>query len=359
MNRNLFLRWAGFLLALTTLNACDKDDDSQTPQGQYSSGAFIINEGLFNNGNASISFFNRTTKEVIPNVFETENNRSLGDVAQSLTIHEDKAYIVVNNSNKIEVVDAGTFKSIGAIENKVEQCRYLAAAGKKAYVTSWGLTGNPSVVVVDLNTLQVTKNIPVGKGPEGITLVGNEAFVANSGGYTNDNTISVINTTTDEVSQTISVGDHPTQLVTDANGKLWVLCRGKYGDFSNSADLGTKAELIRITPATKAIEARMDVGTLQTSKPGNLSINREKNTLYFTLAGGVHAVSINATSIPANNPIVKKSFYGIGIDPVENILYGADALNYKQNGWVYRFTNQGEKIDSFRVQLIPNGFAFQ
>ena len=55
-------------------------------------------------GNATLDFFSYTTSSVISNVFESINQRPVGDVLQSMSIIGDYGYLVVNNSNKIEVV---------------------------------------------------------------------------------------------------------------------------------------------------------------------------------------------------------------------------------------------------------------
>src|SRR5690349_18079729 len=82
------------------------------PNSVYQSGLFIVNEGSFGTPNGEISFFDRTTKTITNKLFETVNNRPLGgDVVQSMLIYQDKAYIVCNNSNKVEVTDANTFTS--------------------------------------------------------------------------------------------------------------------------------------------------------------------------------------------------------------------------------------------------------
>ena len=45
-------------------------------------------------------------------IFEGQNGFGPGDVLQSMTIYEDRAYLVLNDSNKIEVVDPQDFRQL-------------------------------------------------------------------------------------------------------------------------------------------------------------------------------------------------------------------------------------------------------
>ena len=108
---NKFLKISLFVSAiLFGLTSCnDNDDPTPLPKGDYEKGFFISNEGNFGTPNASITFMAKDMLQPSHNVYSSINNHALGDVLQSLTFNDDYAYLVVNNSNKIEVVDRYTF----------------------------------------------------------------------------------------------------------------------------------------------------------------------------------------------------------------------------------------------------------
>jgi len=109
MKKLNYVKLAVFSLIISILNvSCD--DENPKPTGEYTDGIFITNEGNFSAGNGSVSFYSNKKDSVYNNIFSLINDRPLGSVVQSLTVFDDNAYIVVNASNKIEVVESVSFK---------------------------------------------------------------------------------------------------------------------------------------------------------------------------------------------------------------------------------------------------------
>ncbi|MBO0929685.1 DUF5074 domain-containing protein [Fibrella aquatilis] len=357
------------------LQGCAVTDSVRTEP--YDSGVLVIEEGAFKKGNASVSLLNAQTGAITaPNIFSAVNDRPLGDVLQSYTEIGGKGYLVVNNSDKVEVVESSTFRNIGTIQKgvnvaslTVEQPRYMVAAPPqsgqylKAYVSCWGgKTVGASVAVIDLAGRQAFKQITVGAGPEQLVLAGNQVFVANSGGFGLDNTVSVINTDTDQVVTTISVGDRPTSMAYDAdNNVIYVLCSGKYAyDYVTNKVVPTTAELVKINPTTRQVAGRVVIGGKPiTDNPSNLVFNKTTKTLYFNYAGAVYSTPAAATSIALDKPLINRSFYGLGVDPATNIIYGGDAKDFNRGGTVVRYQATGAVLDSAKVGIAPNGFYFK
>ncbi len=336
--------------------ACNPDSGPTAPKGAYEKGVFILNEGNFQKGNSAVSFFDRDAKTVMPDIFNTINSRPLGDVAQSMAAHNDRAYLVVNNSNKVEVVDINTFGSLGAISG-LAMPRYFAAANNKGYVTEWVNYGSKGrVSVVDLSTNTVTKTIEVGLMPENLLAVNNKIYVVNS----SENTISVINAATDALETTITLVDSPNSLVLDRNNKLWVLAGGKKAynaDYTVNESQSTVGNLIRLNPSNNAVELTLSF-TSRKDSPGHLKINGAKNKLYYRYAGKIYQFDIAATALPAN-ALLNRNFYGLGVDPATDLIYGADAGFFTSNGKVVRFNPNGTPLDSFQVAIGPNSFLFR
>ena len=349
------------LLALT-MQACTDEPPIPTPIDPnlaFDKGVFIINEGNFGVGNASIDFYQRDSNRLIKNVFETVNGRPMGDVAQSMTIFKNKGYIVLNGSAKVEVIDAKTFKSEASINGFSSPRCFVGVDENRGFVADWN---SNTVKEINLNTQTIASSIAVGTGPEALILIDSFLYVANSGGYINDSTLSIININNNQIVKQLVVGDAPIAFALDANKDLWVLCRGDYKDYSIKED-DTKGALVKINTSTQIIISKIIIGE-QGDHPDKLTISNDKQNIFINTAinganNGIYKLGINESTIPAN-PFVAGYFYGIGVDPLDDKIYAADPLDFSQDGIMWRYnTNSGMRIDSIKVGKIPNGIHIQ
>jgi DNA-binding beta-propeller fold protein YncE len=342
-----------FLTLFILLISCNKDS-SEKPAGAWSESVFIINEGPFPTGTGAISAFNRESLEVSNDLFETANGRPLGNIVQSLTVHGDEAYIVVNNANKIEVVNLEDFKSVATIEDITLPRYFLGFNEDKGYVSCWDST----VKIINLADYSVFYSVETGTGPDEMVLAGNYLFVINSGGFGVDSTVSVIRTDMDKPAGTIVVGHRPAGIRKDADGNIWVLCSGKGWNGFPSAD-DTPAKLVCIDPISHEIIKEI-IFTDNENHPDNLVINENGSMLYYNHPEGIYNFPVYGTSLNTQPLILtNKMFYGLGFDQAQKMIYATDPLDYAQNGWVFRFDGAtGAPVDSFMVGIIPNGFWF-
>lgn len=355
-------QWLALSIALTfTVAGCKKDDpqppaNNTTPGAYESSGVFITNEGPFGSGTGTVSFYNRSTGAVSNDIFQTANSIPLGNIVQSMSIYNGKGYIVVNNASKMEVVSASDFKSSASITGLNQPRYFLGIDNSKGYVTEWGSTGtNGAVRVINLTNNTISSTISTGSGAENMVKVNSSVYVACKGGYSNDSVVTVINSSTDVVITNINVGPNPSGIQVDANGKIWALCGGQWNTGFTALDKTGK--LVRINPSTNTVEQTFTF-TSTTSSPSNLAINGAKNKLYYTYQGNIYTHDISASSLNSTG-FISRSFYGIGVDPTNDYVYGADAGNFSSNGYVIRFNTAGAKVDSFQVGIIPGGFFFK
>jgi len=337
-----------FLILIVLTFSCRKDKPEDIAVQPVSvgnnGGVYITNEGNFQFGNAKVSYYDIATATVTEDLYQPANGVSLGDVCQSMCLFNGRAYIVVNNSGKIVVVNPLTFVTTATISGFISPRYFLPVSNSKAYVTD--LYAN-AITIVDLSTNTITGNIPCAGWTEELALSYGKAFVTN---HYRDK-IYIINTSTDVLEDSIQLTYGSNSIKEDKNGKLWVLCSGKQSD-------NIYAGLYRINPLTKQVEQSFLFPNLSDS-PWRLDINGTNDTLYF-LNKGVYQMNIASGSLPNIAFIAEGSsnFYGIGIEPNTGIIYVADAIDYVQKGKIYRYKSDGTLINAFLAGIIPGDFYF-
>lgn len=360
----------GSILLVASLSlvvwSCNQKDPE--PKGDYLQGVFVINQGNFSDNNGTLSFFKREDKDAKADVFSAANARNITGGITDYAEIDTKGIILVDKdqgADLIEIVDSGTMKSLATIDKDVANPQHvIKVAANKAYVSCWGqLNSDYSykegyVLVIDLSTNTVKTTIKAGKGVGILRLINNEIYALNSEGTT----ITIIDPATDAVKQTVEIGDSPIGMEADANGKLWILCRGKFGDWSKPTDLGTQPKLVRFNASAKAVEERYNLGTLSASKPNILSITSNKTSLLVGFQNNVYAFAITATSFPLTTALIKRSgtsLTGLAVDPSQGLLYLGSTPSYKQAGYAVRYRSDGSVVDSVKVGIAPKEFLFK
>jgi len=144
----------------------------------------------------------------------------------------------------------------------------------------------------------------------------------------------------------------------DRYNDLWVLCDGG----TEGSPYGKEAAgLMRI--GAGSTEAELVLGFSPEDMPRDLKINGTGDTLYY-INGDVYSYAVNASAGPellVKSPYegsMLSGFYGLEVDPLSSEIYVADAIDFVQRGMVYRYTNEGVAVDTFRVGIAPGGLCF-
>lgn len=304
----------------------------------------IINEGNFGFGNASISLYNSTTNTLNNNVFQQTNNYPLGDIAQSGVLIENKLYIVVNNSGKIEVLDKNNFTSIATITGLISPRYILPINNSKAYVSNIFST---QIQLLNLSNNSISGSITVASNwTEQMVLHNDTAYVCDM----KNNSLLLINTTNNLFIDSIKMGIQPNSIVVDKNNKLWILCDGGFStDFP---------KLIKFNPQTRTIEQTLIFNDMNSS-PFDLSIDGNKENLYF-INNHVYKMNCSDNVLPTSTWLSNNNqvFYGIGIDAFSNNIYISDAKDFVQNSSIYRYNQNGVLLHQFQSGINAGHFLF-
>lgn len=344
MKKNLLLISC---LSLLILASCSKDD-APGPVVAPAKGVYVLSEGAFFGNNSKLGFYSFTTNTIAGDFFVQQNPAipaGIGGLATDMVIYGSKLYVVIDQSNRVTVLNAADAKFIKNIAFEVAgtpiEPRYATTANGKVFVTAW----DGSVNVIDTTTLTITKKIPVGLNPEGLVVSGNNLYVSNSGGLTAtfDSTISVISLSSLTETSKIHVGKNPTSITADGAGNIYVACQGDYG-----ANV-PKLVKVNVTNNTIAKSADTTVG----------SVKYYNNALYVT--GGYFGVKnvrkLNTSTFAAmsGNFVIDGTIvtnpYSININEENGDVYVTDAKNNILAGELFCFDKTGRK--KFSVATTP------
>ena len=320
-----------------------------------SGGLFITNEGNFQYGNATLSFYNPETKQIENEIFYRANAMKLGDVAQSMTIRNGIGWVVVNNSHVIFAIDLNTFKEVGRITNLTSPRYIHFLSDEKAYVTQiW----DNRIFIINPKRYQVTGYIEVPNmtmesgSTEQIVQYGKYVYI-NCWSY--QNRILKIDTETDQIVAELTVGIQPTSLALDCNNKLWTVTDGGY----DGSPYGYETpSLYRIDAESFTIEKQFEFTF--GDWPSEVQLNGTKDKIYW-LNDDVWEMDVTANNLPAEPflPYNGTLYYGLTICPNSGDVYIADAIDYVQQGMIYRYSKDKRLIDSFYVGIIPGAFCWK
>ncbi len=336
------------LIVILILSACPdvKMKDNKQYDFENGNGFFIANEGIFQQANASVFYYNLGQDSLYENIYETVNNEKIGDILQSMYIFNNNAYLVVNNSAWIDVVSVENFEKKGEIRGFVSPRNFYPVDRDKAYVTD---LYSGYIYVVDLSQNKVSKDIYTGKWTEEIAFLDKKLYVTCPWVYSKpvSRKVLVINTDTDEIMDSISTGINPSGIGFDKNGFLWTLNNGnKIKNIPGS--------LFKIDVSINfAVDSFIFENTLNIFN-SSLRFNENKDSI-FVLYNDVYKFSVEGNIVPEK--IIsqnERNLYGMDLDNQKQQIFLTDVLNFAEKGKVYIYTKKGDLLKTLNTGYLPN-----
>lgn len=347
------------IAVLFSLASCDVDDDAVivnvSPSDTTTTATqelWILNEGGFGAGNASISRLNTETATLENDVFAAVNGFGLGDVAQSITFWNEKGYIVVNNSATIEVVNPETLELMATIEG-CPSPRFMAIVDdSKAYVSNY-YSDEISIIDLASNTVSGAIDYPVdGFGiRDNIEVVGNRAYVTDA----DYSALLVIDTATDVVLSELALPAAPRNMVQSASGDLWI-----YGfDYDENFNV-VNPQVMKVDGTAGTLTDSWSITQTITNAYSSVNMVLANEMLYFLL-DDVYVSSTENYGLTVAHDLPEGSiYYGFGVNDDGSELFLGDAIDFSQVGTVEQIDlTTGSSMATFEVGVSPSKFYFQ
>lgn len=316
--------------------ACRNDDDSvdNTPKGAYDKGFLLANEGNFGTPNASITYVSQDLSKVENNIYSTANGGAqMGDVLQQIAFSGDKAYLVINNSNKIVVANRYTMKKVADITTEINQPRYVAFANNQMYVTNDAYGGAKFLSIYKTSDNSFVKKITFTDAAERVVEAGGKIFVQNAT-YGYGNKISVVETSGNTVASTITVPAGQINKTISANGNIYTI-----------TSTATDSYIYQYNSAGSLVKTTNLNGL---KKATNLEI--EGSDFYFTSGNKIYKMAMSATTAPTA-PLITvtdnsySTLYGMSV--ADGKIFTADANGFTADSKVSVYSTTGTLLKTF------------
>ncbi|HQQ86165.1 MAG TPA: hypothetical protein PKV46_09670, partial [Candidatus Marinimicrobia bacterium] len=306
---------------------------------------YILCEGNFNTTNASLWQLTGTS-ELIGPVHWNFTDNPLGDVGQNLKVYQEKLFIVMNNSNSLEVMslsNGATYER--TIDLPFAGPRDIAFVNNHAYITCWYL---PGILSLDLNTWQIDDTIFINGLPDNIIADDGKLYtsIAMNTDWSPADKVLALESVSGEFTpaDTFTVITGPNQLLLYEN-KLFVL--STYYDDTWNTYTGTSCINLETNQVTKR-----DQG-LSFNFCDDLALINDK--IYRSYNGGVAPLADSLT-IDTNKIIGNYAgIYSMAFDG-KNIFIGLS--DYSAPDQVVILDTLGNEINTLNVGVCPGSFAF-
>ena len=336
------------------LISCEKEPEPATIPTEAD--AYVLNEGLWGNNNASISLLNSLDGNIFNDIFAHQNGRGLGDVAQDALIYGGKMYIAVSGSKTLEVVDAATCQQITTLRFQAEP-RGLACADGCVYVSCY----NKHVYRLDTLSLTFTGDCVIpGYNLEGLAVSGDRLYVCSSwrktssGEFQYDNRLFAINLASFTREKSLPCSLNPQRILALDDGRLLYCYSGNYAD--------APAGLALLNPQT---EQETDLGVEATG----FDVYQGRVYLYHydwdttnsdAAAPSYHVIDLATLQVQpltlSGATIVTP--YGLNVNPKNGDILITDAQRFRANGDVHCFSPSGAHKWSAEAQAGPSKVVF-
>lgn len=332
-----------FLLPFLLFFACTSDDDQQenpTPPATATT-MYIANEGGFNAANSSLTVYDPVSGVVSQDVYANANDGDpLGDIFQSISEHNEELYFVINNSSKIEVVNATTYERTRTITG-MESPRYMYIFDdSKAYVSD---LFESKVHIVNPTSGAYSGSVTTTGSVEKMLLHNDEIWATNNTG----DKLIFINPNNDQEVDNLILSDGPGAMAVDPAGDVWVFCEG----FSW---MGTAPALYKVGGQSKEIITSFEFDSLGYANSMGLSPNGQ--SLYYLYEGDVFRMSVSATELPVA-PFISgagRNFYKFYVHPVTGVIAVTDAADFSSESVVYMYNANGVQTAEIPAGIIPS-----
>jgi len=306
---------------------------------------YVLCEGNFNTPNASLWAINSDHSAITGPIHWDPAVNPLGDVGQSLLIYQEKLYIVMNNSNTLEIANiADGFQYEKTIPLPNAGPRDIEIINDIAYLSCWYLGG---IIRIDLNSGVFLDTLFTAGLPEDLLYYQDKLYASitmNPDWSSADRVIEIELTDPPVIERTFQVVPGPGQMLAHEN-YLYVAST-YYDDAWNTYAGNSKINLSTGAVTQKDFGINFSFGT------DLITFNDRICRIYN---GGIcpltDSLTMDTTSQIGNYPNVYSAA------TYDNLIYFG-LSDYTAPDNVATMDSSGTELANFQVGALPGSFAF-
>ncbi|MDR0962120.1 MAG: hypothetical protein LBM62_06155 [Mediterranea sp.] len=367
--KTLLFGTLGALLLTGALTACDNNNEPHSKVTLPEHRAFILYEGVWNSNNAGIAFYapdKNANPNIIANLYQLQNNKGLGDVAQDIVASGNELFVTVSNSRRLVKLNKDGVELASLSFSQADgDPRYMTAKDGKLYVTLY----SGQVARINAATMEIEAYVKVGDRPEHIAELNGKLYVSDTKDiYGTGTQVNVVDIASFTKEKDIDVIQNPHQLLPVA-GDMYLISWGNWGVPTLGGDYTLQRIKADGTVENVALAKDMayDNGIIyldyvkeewEHDPETNKSTLISRESFLATYNTKTHEFSDQSFVKDAPAELFSSFIYGINIDPANGDIY-LTTTDYTTTGDVYRFKNDGTFIEKFDCGGInPNKIIF-
>ena len=277
-------------------------------------------------------------------VYGYEGN-PLGQVVQSVLVHEDKLYVVVNVPGSIQVFDIHEdgLTLVDYVDTQYSGPREMLIVGDYMYFTNWYTA---DVKKLNLSTLEIESEIAMPGLPEDIVLHDGKVYVSiiMNSDWSDGNLIASIDTQSDSIVDTYEVGSGPGDILVFED-ELYV--SRTFYDENWNAFYGTS----KINSDGDVVIKNYGAGVACGG-----SVHALNGSVYRSFNGGVAKLDQDL-NILEDTRVGDFNFYDVySIETIDDKIYFG-LSDFSAPDEVVVLNSEGVELNRFNVGAIPGDFA--
>ncbi|MCU0428099.1 MAG: hypothetical protein MUF71_21000 [Candidatus Kapabacteria bacterium] len=244
--------------------------------------------------------------------------RGIGGRVSKIYAFRENLYVFLPEQRRIEVLSAATYRSVATLDFSGQNrtpADIIFANATTGYI---GFSDASVVSVLDVTNFRLALEIPVGRNPVALEVLGNQVYCALRG----DNQVAVIDSRTNSVTRRVSVPTAPQFIRVSPSGTDLLVVSAGGGRFDNAPRTAPRVCRINLNSFNITQQAPIINSPDSTSETAYGLVVTDQSFLYIPMNRSIY--QIDAQNLFLNQSTLEGAFRSITYNPVRDEVLVAE-----------------------------------